>query len=220
MVIVSYEWDLDDDGDFDDATGAMPSKTWDNAYSGNIGLKITDNDGNEDVDSTTVTVRDPVAIETATRTGTAYFASDSGTIEDLTALNESDLPEENPNVDFPHGIFSFNITGLSNGETVNVTINFPQDIPTTAQYWKYNASSGEWYQIPIGSNDGDNTITIMLQDGGIGDNDGATNGIISDPGAPSAPPAAPVPSMTPIGTAILIGSLSLLAVGRIRRRFN
>ena len=131
-------------------------------------------------------------VESATGTGKVSFVSDAGTIEDLTALNESDLPEE-MSADFPHGLFSFNITGLSNGETVNVTINFPQDIPTTAQYWKYHASSGEWYQVPIGSNGGDNIITITLQDGGIGDNDGATNGIISDPGAPgviSTPPSA------------------------------
>jgi len=141
---------------------------------------------------------DPVdaMVESATGTGNVSFVSDAGTIEDLAALNESDLPEENPNVDFPHGLFSFNITGLSNGATVNVTINFPQDIPTTAQYWKYNTSSGEWYQIPIGSNDGDNIITITLQDGGIGDNDGVENGIISDPGAPGVPSAQPTASST------------------------
>ena len=129
---------------------------------------------------------DPVdaMVESATGTGNVSFVTDAGTIEDLAALSESDLPEENPGADFPHGLFSFNITGLSNGETVNVTINFPEDIPTTAEYWKYNTSSGEWYQIPIGSNDGDHIITITLQDGGIGDNDGATNGIISDPGGP------------------------------------
>ncbi len=167
-TIVSYEWDFDDDGEFDDATGATPSKTWNSAYFGNISLKVTDNDGNEDVDSTTVTVREPVAIETATGTGTAYFASDAGTIEDLIALNESDLPEENPNVDFPHGLFSFNITGLDPGQTVNITIALPQDIPTTAQYWKYgpngsinNPQPECWYQITMGSNDGDNIITII-----------------------------------------------------------
>ena len=230
-TIVSYEWDFDDDGEFDDATGATPSKTWDSAYSGDISLKVTDNDGNEDVGSTTVTVREPATVETATGTGTAYFASDAGTIEDLAALNESDLPEENPDVDFPHGLFSFNITGLSNGATVNVTINFPQDIPTTAQYWKYNTSSGEWYQIPIGSNDGDNIITITLQDGGIGDNDGVENGIISDPGAPgvpSAPPtpppkpikpaSVPVPAFTPPGIIALIGLLALAGLVVLRRK--
>jgi len=186
-TIVSYEWDLDDDGEFDDATGATPSKTWNTVYSGNIGLKVTDNDGNEDVDGTTVTVRDLVSITTATGTGTAYFASDAGTIEDLTALKESDLPEENSDLDFPHGLFEFNITGLTPGETVTVSIDFPQNIPTTAQYWKYHTPQG-WYQLPtMGSNDGDNIITIQLTDGGIGDDDGVANGVIVDQGGPGLP---------------------------------
>jgi len=122
-------------------------------------------------------------VQSATGTGNVSFVSDSGTIEDLTALNESDLPEENTAIDFPHGLFGFNITGLSDGETVNVTINFPQDIPTTTEYWKYHTPEG-WYQIPMGSNDGDHIITIQLTDGGLGDDDGIANGVIVDQGGP------------------------------------
>ena len=227
-TIVSYEWDFDDDGEFDDATGATPSKTWNSVYFGNISLKVTDNDGNEDVDSTTVTVREPVAIETATGTGTAYFASDAGTIEDLIALNESDLPEETPNVDFPHGLFSFNITGLTPGQNVTLIITFPSDIPTTGQYWKYgpngsinNPQPERWYQITMGSNDGDNIITIQLTDGGIGDDDGVANGVIVDQGGPGIPTAvARVPTLTPIGIIALVGLLSAVAISKIRRREN
>jgi hypothetical protein len=128
---------------------------------------------------------DPVAamVQSAPGTGNVSFVSDSGTIEDLTALNESDLPEGNTAIDFPHGLFCFNITGLSEGETVNVTINFPQDIPATAQYWRYHTPEG-WYQIPMGSNDGDHIITIQLTDGGIGDDDDRANGVIVDQGGP------------------------------------
>jgi len=57
-TITSYEWDLDGDGVFDDATGPEPSKTWDSTYSGTISLKVTDNDGIADIDSTTVTVEE------------------------------------------------------------------------------------------------------------------------------------------------------------------
>jgi hypothetical protein len=70
----------------------------------------------------------------------------------------------------------------SNGEISNVTINFPQDIPDTGLYWKYNTSSEKWENISIGSNDGDNIITISLQDGAISDNDGVENGIIANLG--------------------------------------
>jgi uncharacterized repeat protein (TIGR01451 family) len=58
-TIVSYEWDLDDDGEFDDAIGPTPSKTWDTAYSGNISLKVIDNDALQDTDFTVITVEVP-----------------------------------------------------------------------------------------------------------------------------------------------------------------
>ena len=54
--IVSYEWDLDNDGSFDDASGVSP--TFAAAGSGvfTIGLRVTDGDGAANVDNTTVTV--------------------------------------------------------------------------------------------------------------------------------------------------------------------
>ena len=82
--------------------------------------------------------------------------------------------------------------------------------------------------------DGDNVVTVTAPGGAIGtkivtftataiccggdmvsDWDDAAFTI-----SPLATPPTDIPSTTPIGTAILIGSLSLLAVGRIRRRFN
>ncbi|MFZ3168600.1 MAG: choice-of-anchor U domain-containing protein [Candidatus Methanoperedens sp.] len=133
-----------------------------------------------------VTTPDPIEamVQSATGTGQVSFVSDAGNIENLIAFDESDMTEEGkPNIQFPHGLFSFNITGLTEGQTVNVTIAFPSTIPTYAQYWKYSSTEG-WYQIPIGSNDGDNIIIIQLQDGGLGDDDGIANGIIIDAGGP------------------------------------
>jgi len=162
-------------------SNSIPSGT----YSGTINVS---SDGGNSTIFVTVTV---ASVESATGTGTSYFASDAGTIEDLTALNEGDLPKENPNVDFPHGLFSFNITGLTTGPTVNLTIAFPSNIPPTVSYWKYgpngsvnNPQPERWYNIPIGSNDGDDIITIQLTDGGTGDDDGITNGKIVEPGGP------------------------------------
>jgi hypothetical protein len=57
-TIVSYEWDFDGDADFDDATGVSPTKTWDAPYSCNISLRVTDDDGATDIDSTTLTVEE------------------------------------------------------------------------------------------------------------------------------------------------------------------
>lgn len=59
-TILSYEWDLDDDGEFDDATGATPTKTWAAPYTGDISLRVTDNKGATDIDSTTLTVEEVI----------------------------------------------------------------------------------------------------------------------------------------------------------------
>lgn len=127
-------------------------------------------------------------LKTATGTGTAYFITDTGDIQNLKAVPESALPlGGKPNIQFPHGFFSFNITGLTTGQTVNVTITLPEDVPTTTQYWKSQTPEG-WYQIPMGSNDGDDIITLTLRDGGIGDNDRVANGIIVVQGGPGIPP--------------------------------
>ena len=136
----------------------------------------------------TIYVEEPNPVEamvqSSTGTGNVSFISDAGTIENLTAISESKLPAEGkPALSFPHGFFSFKITGLTVGQTVNVTITFPSNIPVTAQYWKYHTPEG-WYQIPIRSNDGDNIIIIQLTDGGMGDDDGVANGVIVDAGGP------------------------------------
>jgi uncharacterized repeat protein (TIGR01451 family) len=127
----------------------------------------------------------PVCVETATGTGNACVATDSGTIEDLVAVDESTLPEEGkPELVFPHGFFSFNVTGLTQGQTVVVTLTLPDIVPVGTEYWKYHAAEGGWIRIPMGSDDGDNILTITLVDGGLGDDDGIANGLIVDQGGP------------------------------------
>jgi len=54
--ITLYEWDLDGDGEYDDATGVTVSYTWFDDYSGTIGLKVTDDLGQSDADSTDITI--------------------------------------------------------------------------------------------------------------------------------------------------------------------
>lgn len=53
--IVEYAWDLDGDGEFDDAFGPTVSYTWGDDYQGNIGLRVTDNMGATDTDMVTLT---------------------------------------------------------------------------------------------------------------------------------------------------------------------
>lgn len=57
-IIVSYEWDLDNDGTFDDASGNVVQYIWAEAYSGNIRIKVTDDGGAIAITTTTATIID------------------------------------------------------------------------------------------------------------------------------------------------------------------
>jgi len=56
--IVSYEWDLDNDGQYDDATGVTVQHTWNVSGSGTVGLRVTDTFGDAGVDSSTYTIEE------------------------------------------------------------------------------------------------------------------------------------------------------------------
>ena len=55
-VICRYEWDLDNDGAYDDGTGAVVGRTFAAAGDYPVGLRVTDDDGVTDTDSVVVTV--------------------------------------------------------------------------------------------------------------------------------------------------------------------
>jgi len=125
------------------------------------------------------------SIPTATGTGVATFTTNNGGITGLTAVSQSALAcSGNPGASFPHGFFAFNITGLTPGSTVTITIILPSAMPVGAQYWKCQNSAWVNMTPNLGSNDGDNVITLTITDGGRGDADGLANGTIVDPGGP------------------------------------
>ena len=145
-----------------------------------------------------------VSVQTATGSGTATFQTNPGYLS-LTAVAEESIPAGGkPNLDFPHGFFSFKITELTSGTTVTITITLPQAVPVGTQFWKYGPTPDDptdhWYQIPIGDDDGDNTITITITDGEVGDDDLTANGEITDQGGPGQPRQEPSPTPTPTPT--------------------
>ena len=152
---------------------------------------------------------------------TIFFDSDPSNITEVASV---DMPPDPPSgYNFPYGVFSINIT-VPEGEEAIITLTLPDNLPENSVYWKYSpdgngSTTGQpgWYQVPLGSNDGDNVITITLQDGGTGDADGAANGVIVDQGGPASPPAQ-VPALTPIGIAALVGLLSIIAMSVIVRK--
>jgi hypothetical protein len=54
--VLTYEWDFDLDGDFDDASGAIVEWTWNSEFSGMTGLKVNDTTGLSDITYTSVWV--------------------------------------------------------------------------------------------------------------------------------------------------------------------
>ncbi len=127
-------------------------------------------------------------VKTATGTGIATFATSSGNILNLTAVAVQDCGCTGTPGPFPHGLFSFTIIGLTPGETVIVTITLPTPLPAGSQYWKC-INGLHWVNGTsfLGSNDGDNVITLTLTDGGPLDADEQLNGTIVDPGGPALP---------------------------------
>lgn len=126
----------------------------------------------------------PQSVATGTGTGTATFTTSNGSITTLTAATTTPCGTL-VGYTFPHGFFSFTITGITPGSTVTITITLPGNVPAGTQYWK--CINGQWVDCTslLGSNDGDNIITLTIQDGGLGDADGAANGTIVDPGGPA-----------------------------------
>jgi len=59
----SYAWDLDNDGEYDDASVNNPTHTWDEAGTYTIKLKVTDDLNQTDTDTAIVTIEEPASPE-------------------------------------------------------------------------------------------------------------------------------------------------------------
>jgi hypothetical protein len=148
----------------------------------------------------------PTPIETATGTGIAWFNTSTGTIEDLEAVAApSSLPH---GVRLPHGMFNFKITGLADGESATMTVEFPDPIPTHWVWWKYH--DGTWSRLPIGRTMDPKIITVTFVDGGAGDSDDIP-GQITDPGGPGDPGAVGWETYPASKVRVLLPWIALLA---------
>jgi hypothetical protein len=67
-AIQSTEWDLDDDGDYDDASGLVATTSFPSEGTFEVGIEVTDNEGATDDERKTVTVSNLNAIPTASFT--------------------------------------------------------------------------------------------------------------------------------------------------------
>ncbi|MFQ5900080.1 MAG: CFI-box-CTERM domain-containing protein, partial [Thermodesulfobacteriota bacterium] len=86
---------------------------------------------------------------------------------------------------FPYGLYSFHVTGLTIGESIQVAVILPEGLSESENVMWYMYQGNSWtdYSANVESlRDGDNVVLINLIDGGMGDRDGVANGVIEDPG--------------------------------------
>jgi len=133
---------------------------------------------------------DTAAMVPAEGTDHVMFHTSSGDFSGMAAMShdDPDVSQANkPAMTFPYGVVDYQVTGLTPGETVTVSLIFPEPVPTSARIYKITDASG-WQELPFGSNDGDNVITLELTDGDAStDSDAAADGTITDPSALAVP---------------------------------
>ena len=168
-----------------------------------------------------------------TGTGTVAVAVASGggatcAFESVQLLQASGASTAPPaGLHLPHGLLDFVLSGC-NATDVALTISYPSPLPQGVQYWKL--SGGTW--APYGGAAavaGATTATLTLRDGGAGDDDGAANGRIVDPGqvgvmagpgpgpGPGPGGAVGIPTLSQWGLVLLAAMLGLLGWRRQQR---
>jgi len=133
-----YEWDLDNDGEYDDSTDQNPSHTWPDDGTFTVGLRVTDDDGGKGIDTATVTVNN-VPPEITSLSSDTYLAPvgapiqgtgtfhDPGILDTFTALwdwgdstiNSQSLPAGSTSTTYSHayttpGVYTVCLTVTDN----------------------------------------------------------------------------------------------------------
>ena len=125
------------------------------------------------------------------------------------------------NLHFPHGLLDFVLAGCDT-TNVTLTITYPDVLPQGVQYWKLR--SGSWAPYAgATAGAGTTTATVVLKDGGPGDDDGnGSNGRIVDPGGAGAllatgpGGAAAIPTLSDWALVVMAGLLGVLGLRQKR----
>jgi hypothetical protein len=97
---------------------------------------------------------------------------------------------------YPSGLYSFTLM-VSTGGTATIVLQFPADvgIPADAVYRRVDAAGGFSTENRAEINQTNKTITLTLTDGGRGDEDGSTDGVILQTGGIGQPVSFDVPDL-------------------------
>ena len=111
----------------------------------------------------------------------AIVAPEDTTLTNVRAL---EVPSDNPppdGVNLPYGLFEYEVTVASPGDTADVTYVLPDEgvVPTSV----HMLQNGVWtdYADHTSLDSVNGEVTVALRDGGEGDETGAADGVIKDP---------------------------------------
>ncbi len=166
---------------------------------GGTGNESTDSDGDGTADFV-----DPLTTHFASDTGsgtTVLSISDGvldscSTVDESASMSSEGMPK---NIDFKWGFITFRITGLEPYSSTDITLIPPENLGSSAQYWKYD--QGSYSQVANATvSSGHMTFTLTDDDG---------DGIVTDPGAievPTASGTGPAASASGGGCSFIPGS--------------
>jgi Bacterial Ig domain/K319L-like, PKD domain len=99
------------------------------------------------------------------------------------SINQNHKPH---GYEFRDGLVDFEVHGISPGETVEVDIDSPEEIPSGSKVFRSDRDGFREIHAVIRGN----RFTVTVTDGGVGDSDGQANGVIVDPIGVAVPAAA------------------------------
>ncbi len=155
-------------------------------------LKVTDEDGFESTDAIDVIIQengitgfpaDAITFYAIDGQPLAVQVHDGGYLVRLEAVapdsgaDTPDRPEE-----LPYGLLDMDIKASSPGGSVVLTIYLPEGAQDGATWYNYSDATG-WQDYSANSdfNEARDQVTLVLTDGGVGDNDRQANAMILDP---------------------------------------
>lgn len=182
------------------------------------GAEDTDGDGVPNTEDSSPNDASSVEIMAADGSSTTWnVAVSKGNIADAEiiqiddpSINTTGKPSD---YTFNYDVVSYNIEGLTAGDSVDVQLTYPTAIPNGANVYKITDSGFEEFA----ANFSGDVATITLVDGGVGDADGTANGVIVDPVTIGESTTSDNSGGGNFGV-LLLGLMAMLVL--IRRQFN
>jgi hypothetical protein len=97
----------------------------------------------------------------------------------MMGMSDMSVPPPPPaGIAFPQGLVNLRLDNCGMGQSANIAIDYPQELPPTAQFWRYGMTmdnlAPHWYMVPalIQSH----RLLVNITDGAMGDDDMMMNG--------------------------------------------